>query len=185
MKEQLITLETGKLAKKKGFKRGDKHPNKNLIFWQYHYPFYQETNGEVWYTPEIFEEKRKKHAESTARYKRKKPLMYIVSGTLQRDKQKYNTCSKDIIDFEFIETLLEQQDNKCYWFNIELEIDSIEGTRNPAKLTIDRLDCTKGYSKTNVVLTCYAANCGRGDCSVKDWSKITNNIKNGLNTKSN
>lgn len=166
------------------FKRGDKHPTKNLIFWQYHHPFYKETNGEVWYSPEIFEEKREKHRLQTAKYKRKYPLMYIVSGTIQRDKQKYNTPNSNIIDLEFIENLLTKQNNKCYWYNIDLEIDSIEGSRNPSKLTIDRLDCTKGYSKDNVVLTCYAANCGRGDCPVEIWENIIKNIKNGLNTKS-
>jgi hypothetical protein len=40
-------------------------------------------------------------------------------------------------------------------------------------------------SLDNVVLTCYAANCGRGDCSVEIWDNIIKNIKNGLNTKSN
>jgi hypothetical protein len=47
-----------------------------------------------------------------------------------------------MINVKFIEELLIKQNNKCFWFNIELEIDSIENSRNPAKLTIDRLDCT-------------------------------------------
>lgn len=165
-------------------KRGDKHPTENLIFWQYHHPFYKETNGEVWYSFEEFEEKREKHRLQTAKYKEKYPLMYIVSGTIQRDKQKYNTSKKNIIDLKFIENLLIKQNGKCFWFNINLELDSIKETRNPSKLTIDRLDCSKGYSKDNVVLTSYAANCGRGDCSVENWIKIINNIKYGLKTKS-
>jgi hypothetical protein len=168
----------------KKYKRGDKHPTKNLIFWQYHHPFYKETNGEVWHTPEKFEENREKHRLQTAKYKRRHPLMYIVSGTIQRDKQKYQTSREDIINLKFIKQLLKKQNNKCYWYNIELEIDSIEGSRNPAKLTIDRLDCSKGYLKDNVVLTCYAANCGRADCSIDNWKLIIENIKNGLNTKS-
>ena len=166
----------------KRFKRGDKHPTENLIFWQYHHPFYKETNGEVWLTPDIFKKKRKEHAKSTATYKRKNPLTYIVSGTIQRDKQKYQTPNKQLIDIKFIEKLLKQQKGKCYWYGVTMEIDSIEGTRNPLKLTIDRLDCNKGYSKDNVVLTCYAANCGRADCSIEIWEKIIKKIKDGLNT---
>ena len=166
------------------YKRGDKHPTKDLIFWQYHHPFYKETNGEVWYSPEIFEEKREKHRIESAKYKRENPLMYIVSGTIQRDKQKYQSSEEYIIDLKFIKQLFKKQNGKCYWYNIELEIDSIEGSRNPSKLTIDRLDCTKGYTKENVVLACYAANCGRADCSVESWKSIINNIKDGLNTKS-
>lgn len=165
-------------------KRGVKHPTKDLIFWQYHHPYFKETNGECWLSSEEFERRRIAHSKSTAIYKKKYPLMYIVSGTLQRDKQKYKTPEENIIDLKFIENLLIAQNNRCYWYNIELEIDSIEGSRNPAKLTIDRLDCSKGYSKDNVVLTCYAANCGRGDCSVENWYKIVKNIKDGLSTRS-
>ena len=167
----------------KKHKRGDKHPTQDLIFWQYHFPYFKETNGECWLSPEEFERRREAHKISTSKYKRKYPLIYIVSGTLQRDKQKYQTSESDIIDLEFIQNLLISQNNKCYWYNIELELDSLEGSRNPAKLTIDRLDCTKGYSKDNVVLTCYAANCGRGDCPIEIWKEIIKNIKNGLNTK--
>lgn len=152
-------------------KRVVKHPTKNLIFWQSHYPYFKETNGECWLSPIEFERRGEAHRKSTLLYKRSRPLMCIVSGTIQRDRQKYKTSEEEIIDLKFIEALLDYQNNKCYWYNIELEIDSIEGSRNPSKLTIDRLDCTKGYSKNNIVLTCYAANCGRGDCSVENWEK--------------
>lgn len=162
------------------YKRGDLHLTENLIFWQYHHPFYKKTNGEVWYTPEVFKEKARIHALFTKDYKRRKPLMYVVSATIQRDKQKYKTSEEDIIDLKFIEELLAKQNNKCYWYNTELELDSLDGSRNPSKLTIDRLDSTKGYSKDNVVLTSYAANCGRGDCPVDVWGKIIKTIYNGL-----
>ena len=167
------------------YKRGDKHPIKELIFWQYHHPFYKETNGEVWFTKEIYEEKIKAHAKQTAVYKKKHPLMYIVSGTIQRDIQKYKTSKNDLIDIKFIEELLEKQNNKCYWFNIEMDINSSnkKQIRNPLKMTIDRLDCKKGYSKDNVVLCTYAANCGRGNCDKDEWNGIVEIIKNGLNGK--
>ena len=138
----------------KKYKRGDKHPtDKNLIFWQYHHPYFKETNGECWLTFDEFEERREKHKLSTRKYKRKNPLMYIVSGAMQRDKQKYQTLEDKIIDLKFIENLLKIQNNK-------------------------------GYSKDNVVITCYAANCGRGVCSTEIWLKIIKNIKNGLNKNS-
>lgn len=169
------------------YKRGDKHPNKDLIFWQYHRAFYKETNGEIWYTPEIFEEKKLKHSKSTIKYKSLHPLTYVVSGTIQRDKQKYKTNKSQLITLSFIEDLVIKQNNKCYWFNVDMELNSFNTTqiRNPLKLTIDRLDCNKGYSKDNVVLSCYAANCGRANCSTNNWTEIINKIKNGLITKSN
>ena len=64
-----------------------------------------------------------------------------------------------------------------------MDINSSEKrqVRNPLKMTIDRLDCSKGYSKDNVVLCSYAANCGRGNCSIEDWIEIIQVIKVGLN----
>ena len=48
--EEICTYEVCKLAKEKKehrYKRGDKHPTEELYFWQYHHPYYKETNGEV------------------------------------------------------------------------------------------------------------------------------------------
>ncbi|WP_299527619.1 hypothetical protein [uncultured Lutibacter sp.] len=161
-------------------KRGDKHPIKNLIFYQYHHPYYKETNGEVWLSPEEFEKRRDAHAKSTAKYKKENELLYLVSNTIGRGKRKYKDND---IDLKFIEELWIKQEGKCYWFNVDLQIESKKGknTRNPLKVTIDRLDCTKGYTKKNVVLSCYAANCGRGNASVEEWLLIIKTIQNGLN----
>ena len=84
-------------------KRGCKHPTKNLIFYQYHHPYYKDTNGECWLTPEEFEKRREAHRIGTREYKKKHPLIYIVSGTIQREKQKYHTPKEDLIDIKFIE----------------------------------------------------------------------------------
>jgi len=168
------------------YKRGDKHPTKELIFWQYHHPFYKETNGEVWHTKEKFDKKKNLHNISAAKRKKKYPLTFLFNTAIQRDKQKYNTPENELINIKFIEELIEKQNNKCYWFNIEMDINSSnkKQIRNPLKLTIDRLDCKKGYSKDNVVLCTYAANCGRGNCNIEEWNNIINIIKNGLNLKS-
>jgi len=167
----------------KKFKRGDKHPTKNLIFWQYHHPYYKETNGEVWYTEEIFEKKRKLHTIQSHKNMRKHPLSYLVGMTIQRDKLKYKTPKNELITVEYIKKILKEQNNKCYWFNVEMDINPTSkfNIRNPLKITIERLDVTKGYSKDNVVLSSYAANCGRANASVEDWIKIITLIKQGLN----
>lgn len=164
------------------YKRGDKHPTKNLIFWQYHHPFYKETNGEVWYTEEMFEEKRKLHAMQTYKNVRKHPFSSLVNSTVQRDKLKYKTPKNELITVEFVKELLKKQNNKCYWFNVEMDINPTKNfnIRNPLKLTVDRLNPNNGYTKDNVVLSCYAANCGRANASCEDWLKIVELIKIGL-----
>ena len=164
-------------------KRGDKHPSKELVFYQYHHPFYKETNGEVWLTQEEYNKRVSSHSKGTAKYKKKYPLKVMTFNAVQRDKKKYNTNKKDLITSDFIEDLWWMQNGVCHWYNVEMNKESSEGkfSRNPLKVTIDRLDNSKGYEKDNIVLCCYAANCGRGNASIEAWELIINKIKTGLN----
>jgi hypothetical protein len=63
---------------------------------------------------------------------------------------------------EFILDLFKKQNGLCYWYGVPL-ISSLE-TRFPQKPSLDRLDCSLGYTKENVVLSCMAANIGRSNC---------------------
>jgi hypothetical protein len=162
----------------KKYKRGDKHPTKDLIFYQYHHPFYKKTEGEVWYSPEEYRKKVENHRKSTEKHRLKNPLTFMTVNTLQRGK-KYK---ENDIDISFIEDLWSKQRGKCFWFNIDMSLDKVSKrySRNPLKVTIDRLDNSKGYTRDNIVLCSYAANCGRANCTVKDWEKIIKLIKDGL-----
>ena len=60
-------------------KRGTKHSSKDLIFWQYHHPFFKETNGEVWLTPDEFNRRKDEHAISTTKYRKTYPLVSLVA----------------------------------------------------------------------------------------------------------
>ena len=66
------------------------------------------------------------------------------------------------IDENYILELYEKQNQKCYWFGIKLEPSIL--TKYPAKPSLDRIDCDKGYVKGNVVISCMAANLGRNSC---------------------
>lgn len=167
----------------KKFKRGNIHPTKNLIFWQYHYPFYKETNGEVWYSPEEYQKKLECHRKSTEKYRITNPFDFMVSNCLQRGK-KYIINDIDTI---FIKELWKRQKGKCYWFNVDMSLEKVKkkNSKNPLKASIDRLDNSKGYTKDNVVLSCYAANCGRANCEVDEWEKIIGIIKDGINSRNN
>ncbi len=64
----------------------------------------------------------------------------------------------------------EKQDGKCAEFGIVLSSVSIKNGRRISSnrwsaLSIDRLDCNKGYAADNVRLTCWAVNCMRGTLS--------------------
>jgi hypothetical protein len=56
--------------------------------------------------------------------------------------------------------LLSRQVGRCYYTGIEMVLET---PRLPWSVSLDRLDCSKGYTKDNVVLACRAANLGRSD----------------------
>jgi hypothetical protein len=74
------------------------------------------------------------------------------------------------LTIEFINELYEKQNGLCYWFKIPL-IPSYH-KKFPQQPSLDRLDTTKGYTKDNVVLTCYSANIGRNENSVESWENF-------------
>jgi len=73
-----------------------------------------------------------------------------------------------------INEILESQNGLCYWFKVPL-VPSQNG-KHPQQPSLDRLDRTKGYTKENVVLTCYSANIGRNDNTVEVWEEFIKKI---------
>ena len=57
--------------------------------------------------------------------------------------------------------MLREQNNKCYWYGVELSWHDIK--KFPSNYSLDRLDPKENYTTQNCVLCCYAANIGRGD----------------------
>lgn len=76
------------------------------------------------------------------------------------------------IDVDYILELYKKQNGKCYWFNIKLEPSNI--SKYPAKPSLDRLDCDKGYVKGNIVISCMAANLGRNSCDPEIFGNFCN-----------
>ena len=71
-----------------------------------------------------------------------------------------------------INEMFENQNGLCYWFGIPL-IPSDKG-RHPQQPSLDRLDRDKGYTRDNVVLTCYSANIGRNENDLETWKNFLN-----------
>jgi isochorismate synthase EntC len=69
------------------------------------------------------------------------------------------------IDEKFILELFEKQNKKCYWFDVPLMPSEVE--KYPFQPSLDRLNRKLGYTKENVVLTCYTANIGRNISSTE------------------
>jgi hypothetical protein len=75
-----------------------------------------------------------------------------------------NRAKKRGIDFdlsrEYIKSLFDEQDGKCYYSGIPLNIvkESAEAVHDPLKMTLDCIDPAKGYIKGNVVWCAYCVN---------------------------
>lgn len=78
------------------------------------------------------------------------------------------------IDREYLLDLYRYQEGKCVYFNIPM---LLEGGMDPRSISLDRIDCSRGYVQGNVVLACRAANLGRGAASVDQMLMFVEMIK--------
>jgi hypothetical protein len=93
----------------------------------------------------------------------------LVSSSKKRNCE-HNITVNDVKE------LYNKQNGLCYWFKIPLLITLDQ--KHPQKPSLDRLDRNKGYTKDNVVLTCYAANIGRNEKDVDKWKDFVDLLFN-------
>jgi hypothetical protein len=82
---------------------------------------------------------------------------------------KKRNCENTLSINEILE-IYKKQNGLCYWFKVPL-LPSLT-KKHPQQPSIDRLDRFKGYTKDNVVLSCYAANIGRNETDVDVWKNF-------------
>ena len=119
----------------------------------------------------IFKEKSKR-ANKWAQY-----LVYSSRNSAKKYGKDFN------IDENYILKLFEEQNHKCYWFGITLEPSHL--TKYPAKPSLDRLDCDKGYVKGNIVISCMAANLGRNSCDPEVFQKFCEQLRHANEKRAN
>lgn len=82
------------------------------------------------------------------------------------------------ISFEDIEMLVKQQDNLCWYSKVPLSLEI--GDLN--KLSIDRIDSSKGYTIDNIVLCTKNINLMKRNLSVLDFHKTVKEIYNNFSS---
>lgn len=103
-------------------------------------------------------------------------LNNIVYGSKTRAKSKgliHNISKSDII------TLLEKQNNKCALSGIEMSLDtnkSINRYLPPNRMSIDRLDHSKGYTLDNIQLVCWNINILRGKMDLQEFLNMCKRV---------
>lgn len=108
---------------------------------------------------------------------RKRLLQNIRSAYADKRRKKVFSWKKSDITIEFLQGLYEKQEGLCYWFGIPLETELDGGLR---QISLDRLDCSSGYTQDNVVLTCRSANFARNDEDPTVFNKFISLLRAGL-----
>jgi len=118
------------------------------------------------------EYKREKRKNSDFRksegIKQKERRVRLWQNTLIHDSK--HRCIENTLTVQDINEMFEKQNGMCYWFNVPI-IPSFD-KKHPQQPSLDRLDRTLGYTKNNVVLTCYSANIGRNENDINTWENF-------------
>lgn len=80
----------------------------------------------------------------------------MLSSAYQHVKDK---PMENQLTVNFLRTQYKKQEGKCYYTGVEMVVRRIgDQPYNPLDMSIDRMDSSKGYIPTNIVLCCYGIN---------------------------
>lgn len=103
-------------------------------------------------------------------------------GLLGTAKKNSKLLGKEIeIDEQFIEHLFQVQNGRCFWSNVPLLL--VNDLKHPQKPSLDRIDNSRGYTKDNVVLTCFSMNFARNINDFNTFKDFIEVLKKSLGEK--
>lgn len=80
----------------------------------------------------------------------------MLSSAYQHVKDK---PMENLVTIDFLKKQYEKQNGKCYYTGVEMVVRKIgDQAYNPFDMSIDRIDSSKGYIPSNIVLCCYGIN---------------------------
>lgn len=124
--------------------------------------------------------KRIKSPKSKPNEERRKTLTLYVSRSLQNAK--HRAAKKKLnftIDAQLVVSLIEKQDWKCAVSGIDFQPNyDVEGrfTYNPYGISIDRIDCSEGYTRGNIQLVLTAVNFAMNEWGEEIYRDIARHV---------
>lgn len=93
---------------------------------------------------------------------------YWASALIKDARKRSRKRSLDLdIDATFVREIWEKQNGLCYWSGLEMKPSTTP--HDPFQPSLERIDCSRGYTKDNCVLSCRAMNTARGNISTELW----------------
>ena len=110
-------------------------------------------------------------------------------GGASGPQQKEWIPSKVYVTAEEIREIWDKQGGKCYWFNIDLDLDLLYKDhidwmpKHPLCPSIDKIDVNGDYTKDNIVICTRFANFGRNVCDFDRFHEIVDTLVFGAKAK--
>jgi len=102
-------------------------------------------------------------------------LSACKSSGRRRQKKGREECNEFNLTKEYIYELIDKQNNKCYFSGRELLYEYNSGD----KISIDRINCDKGYVKGNVNLVTHWCNQARNNLSINEFLELAKDVHLG------
>lgn len=100
-----------------------------------------------------------------------------IASTNARRRRGKDMCNVEI-DKEWILERLEIQQHRCYWS--DMPIGFHPESRHPWKVSLDRRDPSKGYSKENTVLAAWCINAFRSGLTEEETRNALSLLRNQM-----
>lgn len=110
-----------------------------------------------------------RHRQRASRSLERNPLLYIFNGIKKSSRQRRISFA---ITFDEIKRRFDFQEQRCFYTGMPMTFTP----NDPNKVSIDRLDSSKGYEPNNIVLCSKRINAMKNDMSVEEFLGVVSAI---------
>lgn len=116
------------------------------------------------YSKRYYNKNRSSLLQQAAEDRKGLPWSYwLLKKAFRRGKGKLD------IDTDYLETLLKEQDGRCFWTGVVMSLEGCGSSQKLYEISIDRINNSKGYRIGNCTLTSRGINLGRSATNSELW----------------